>query len=210
MIIELCRTDLFKVVEKFGPIADQQLVIGIFYQLLSAVKTIHDKNIAHLDIKPDNIFISQDFTLKLGDFGLSQSSFMPITYKVGTRSYMAPEIFNSPCSFDGVKADIFALGVVLYVMIFGVPPFNEARLECPYYKLRCLRPDWFFKRHPVTKNQFNDGLIEDDLQQILLKMLSPETERPSTIAEVLSHQFFAKQKPQNQNKIKTSLIKLIL
>jgi len=105
---------------------------------------------------------------------------------------MAPEILAFPCRFDGFKADIFALGVVLYVMKFGIPPFNLASQECPFYKLRCKSPDLFFKRHPVTKNQFKEGLIEDDLQQVLLKMLSPEAERPCNITEVLNHQFFSK------------------
>ena len=105
---------------------------------------------------------------------------------------MAPEILAFPCHFDGLKADIFALGVVLYVLTFGIPPFNQASQECPFYKMRCKSPDLFFKRHPATKKQFKEGLIEDDLQQVLLKMLSPEAERPCNIGEVLSQQFFSK------------------
>jgi len=70
---------------------------------------------------------------------------------------MAPEIISKPYNFDGVKADIYALGVVMYLMTFGVPPFNKACLECPFYNLRSKSPNLFFKRHPVTKNKYKEN-----------------------------------------------------
>jgi len=94
-----------------------------------ALRFIHEKGIAHKDIKPDNIMISQDGRLKLLDFGFAEPikasfSFFGGGNKTleGSPLYMAPELFATKKAT--VSTDIYALGCTLYEMATGAPPFT--------------------------------------------------------------------------------------
>lgn len=83
---------------------------------------LHSKNIVHRDIKPENILFNNKDVLKLVDFGTSKitdSRKMKNTY--GTPYYVAPEVLDE--NYD-LKCDIWSCGVILYILITGVPPFN--------------------------------------------------------------------------------------
>jgi serine/threonine protein kinase len=104
-------------------------------QLLSALTACHSNLIFHRDIKPENILLDENFQLKLADFGLStfqekENAFL--FTDCGTRSYLAPEVLaGSP--YLGGPADVWSVGVVLFIMLTGNPPFQEA-----------TRKDWWF------------------------------------------------------------------
>lgn len=85
--------------------------------------------------------------------------------QVGTLPYMAPEMFSSSlANFSGQKADIFALGVVLYIMAFGKPPFYKADTkECKFWRMLANNPHKFFRLHANTKHLYKDDLIDTDL-----------------------------------------------
>jgi serine/threonine-protein kinase SRK2 len=100
-----------------------------FQQIALAVNLCHENHICHGDIKPENILVSGDDNvpvLKLCDFGLSYTSRMNKKKPSGTIFFIAPEIIENS-SYDGVKADIWACGVTLYVMLFGTYPFQDQR-----------------------------------------------------------------------------------
>lgn len=117
-------------------------VRNIYTQIVSAVKFIHSKNICHRDLKLTNILISQNYRptppnttssdpsdpkatpqIKLIDFGFSMFSTKKYRTYCGTPSYMAPEIINREY-YDGLKIDIWAMGVILYKMVCGGYPFG--------------------------------------------------------------------------------------
>ena len=80
------------------------------HSLLTAVKAIHDIKIVHRDIKPDNIFVTQDLEVKLGDFGVSQFA-SPFSTLKGTFLYLPPELVcNNNSRIDLFKCDIWSLG----------------------------------------------------------------------------------------------------
>lgn len=96
---------------------------------------MHSKNIVHRDLKPDNILIEEETRMvKLIDFGFSvvvNGSQGQLKIFCGTPSYMAPEIVRRKESYEGKPVDMWALGVLLYVMLTGQLPFrgaNEAEL----------------------------------------------------------------------------------
>lgn len=126
MVSELCRTDLYELIEQRGAITDTQLLKGLFSQVVSAVNATHKAGICHLDIKLENILISQEFSLRLCDYGFASLLNKPQSTFLGTPGYMAPEIALEKGEYDGAKADIFSMGVLLYIMAFGSPPFGSS------------------------------------------------------------------------------------
>ncbi|CAD8155245.1 unnamed protein product [Paramecium octaurelia] len=92
----------------------------IYSQIREGVKYLHSRNIYHRDLKADNIMIINN-QVKLIDFGLASENQLCQDY-CGTPAYMAPEIFQKK-PYDGKKADIWALGVLLYQILCGKVPF---------------------------------------------------------------------------------------
>jgi hypothetical protein len=96
----------------------------MFTQLCTALHAMHQDNLCHLDLKIDNVMVGADYLLRLADFGFVTSTLLPINKMIGTKSSMAPEILNERRStYDGVKADIFSLGLILFILYFGRPAF---------------------------------------------------------------------------------------
>ena len=103
--------------------------LSIMIQLTSALQYAHDHNIIHRDIKPQNIFLLQDGTVKLGDFGIAEADGLdihnPMESKeiVGSVHYIAPEIAKGkPAS---AQSDIYSAGVTFFELITGHLPFTE-------------------------------------------------------------------------------------
>jgi len=99
-------------------------------QIASAVKHLHDHNVAHLDIKPNNVLLDSNFNAKLSDFGVAQlmgSKVEHITPKIGTKNYMAPEISNTKKDhgYNPFSADVYSLGVLFHVLLKGELPTNS-------------------------------------------------------------------------------------
>ena len=74
----------------------------------------------HRDIKPDNIMITEENTVRLIDFGLAAASQAKLTAVAGTPYYMAPEVIKGKY---GAQSDLWSLGVVLYTLVSGYLPF---------------------------------------------------------------------------------------
>ena len=89
----------------------------IAYQIINAVYVCHQKQIAHLDLKPENFFLSDNLNIKLGDFGLSYYFEGKAKYdkKCGSIGYISYEVFWGK-EYDPIKADLFSLGAILYVL----------------------------------------------------------------------------------------------
>ncbi|XP_049846435.1 serine/threonine-protein kinase GL21140 isoform X1 [Schistocerca gregaria] len=93
--------------------------------LASALHYIHSMNIVHRDIKPENLLVATnprgEKVLKLGDFGLACHVSGPLYTVCGTPTYVAPEILEE--KGYGLQIDVWAAGVILYILLCGYPPF---------------------------------------------------------------------------------------
>lgn len=109
-----------------------------FKQLLTGLKAIHDAEVAHRDIKPDNLLLDSWHEIKISDFGFAAYSppGRKLTRCCGTPQYTAPELHDEDPSYDGRKVDMWSVGVTLYLMVFGRLPFVDPNRERLYEKIR--------------------------------------------------------------------------
>ena len=170
-------------------------VARIFSQIMSAVSYCHDRGIVHRDLKLENIlFVSEepDSPIKLIDFGFSvlsenvtnskadekdpdpkKGGFKRMKSKVGTLYYISPEIIKG--SYDE-KCDIWACGVILYILLGGYPPFNGPSDKEVYNLITQIKYDF---SQPSWKN------ISKYAKDLIKNMLKPAKSR-YTAKQVLS------------------------
>jgi len=119
--------DLFEFIDR-NPVMDEPLSCLIFRQVVSAVDFLHTRSILHRDIKDENIIIDHRFSCKLIDFG-SAVFFKPgqrFHTFYGTVEYCSPEVLQG-CSYEGPELELWSLGVLLYIIIFGENPFYDSQ-----------------------------------------------------------------------------------
>ncbi|XP_068012468.1 interferon-induced, double-stranded RNA-activated protein kinase isoform X2 [Melanerpes formicivorus] len=159
----------------------QQMAQNKFLQILKGVNYIHSEGLIHRDLKPQNILISREDKVKIGDFGLVTSmEYETFTENRGTKSYMAPEQVGDRY---GTEVDIYALGLIWFEILS--PLFLQEKMEVwPNIKQGQL-PESFTKRFPVEAS-------------IIKKMLSKNPRGRYSASEILN--FF---KSDKYNSLKT-------
>ena len=173
------------VMPPFGRLPES-VVKNVLIQLMTVMKYLETMNVAHRDIKLDNIALNKDFLVTLLDFGYAKSGSIMSSY-VGTKEYMAPEIIEKVYEkkevvYYGQKVDIFAIGMVIYSMYVGNPPFRYAIKDKDMrYKLFCSNPSYFWSM------DCKKIAISDDFQDLISKMLSPDPYFRPTYDQVLAH-----------------------
>uniref|UniRef100_A0A1Y1LDI8 non-specific serine/threonine protein kinase n=1 Tax=Photinus pyralis TaxID=7054 RepID=A0A1Y1LDI8_PHOPY len=125
LVCELVKGgDLFDAITVAQKFSEEQAALMITH-LTSALAYLHNLNIVHRDVKPENLLVHMEGSkikaLKLGDFGLACEVTGPLYTVCGTPTYVAPEILAE--SGYGLKIDVWAAGVILYILLCGYPPF---------------------------------------------------------------------------------------
>lgn len=135
---------------------------------------LHSLNIAHRDIKLDNILIEEKTNMiKIIDFGFSviQNPTQKLKIFCGTPSYMAPEIVQKK-EYDGKAVDMWALGVLLFAMLTGTFPFRGISEQDLYYK--------------IQRGQFKvPDSVNKDAKRIIYRLLEVDYKRRMTAREVI-------------------------
>ncbi|XP_035221405.1 membrane-associated tyrosine- and threonine-specific cdc2-inhibitory kinase-like [Stegodyphus dumicola] len=165
---ELCSCSLSQYADKNHNIPES-IIWSYLIDLLSAVKHLHNHNLVHLDIKPDNIFISEDGVCKLGDFGLVLDLSKPdVTDAIeGDPRYIAPELMQGIFT---KAADIFSLGITILELAcdLDLPQGDEM-----WHQLRKLE----------IPAEFLKGL-SFELCEVIFAMMEPDYLKRPTVADI--------------------------
>ena len=183
IILELCREgclmDLSKKKVKFS----EEETAYIVRQIVIGVRHLHSLGIIHRDLKLGNIMLTSNMDVKIGDFGLAARLYYPGEKRktlCGTPNYIAPEILASGHQHS-YEADVWTIGIIVYAMLFGKPPFQTKDVHQTYGKIKKCSFSY-----PTGTSVSRDA--KDLISKIL--RLSP-SERP-TVDELLDHPFFVK------------------
>ncbi|XFG12310.1 hypothetical protein AB1E19_015934 [Capra hircus] len=118
--------DLFDAIVESVKFPEREAALMLM-DLCKALVHLHDKRIVHRDLKPENLLVQRNedksTTLKLADFGLAKHVVRPIFTVCGTPTYVAPEILSE--KGYGLEVDMWAAGVILYILLCGFPPFRS-------------------------------------------------------------------------------------
>jgi len=163
---------------------EESIARTYFHQLIAGVEFCHAKGIVHRDLKPENLLLDAQFTLKLADFGFS--NIVCTTHKLmftecGTPGYTAPEIHKGK-GYDGFKVDLWACGVILFIMLAGFPPFQKATLsDWWFHKLYNNKHALFWQAH--SRNAY----FSEQTKDFTNKLLSIDPEKRLSISEMKKH-----------------------
>ncbi|ADM11810.1 cAMP-dependent Ser/Thr protein kinase subunit alpha [Encephalitozoon intestinalis ATCC 50506] len=124
--------ELFYWLKKCGRF-DEKMTRFYAAEIVLALKFIHGKGILYRDLKPENILITSTGHIKLIDFGFAVYENESIYMISGTPEYMSPEKLRS--EDDGRASDYWGLGIIIYEMLCGDPPFYDASADTIYHKI---------------------------------------------------------------------------
>jgi serine/threonine protein kinase len=191
MVIEVASGgEVFDYIIAHGHVEEDE-ACKIFHQCMHALEYIHSHNIVHRDLKPENLLMTRHRDIKLIDFGFSErwTPGKPLVKDVGSPFYVAPEVVTEDKVLmmkTGPPLDIWAMGVILYVLVTGEPPFvgderydDDGEVDQDYYD------ETLFKRiengsFPLEKLNY----ISTDLKKLLKIMICVDPDKRATFEQI--------------------------
>ena len=172
----------------------------IFYKILTGIQEIHKSKICHRDIKPDNIIFGENFIPKITDFGHCIKCTSKVKGNAGTRAYKAPELIKGEgvVPYDGIKADIYSLGITLIELVIGIYAFLNKK---EYYKLYKYIIDG-------NKNEFwsellkeSNGKYSSEFKDLCWKMIDLDPKKRPEIGDILKDKWFGEIRNMNAEQL---------
>ena len=150
-------------------------------QLIKALKYLHSHRVIHRDLKLGNLFLSDKMEIKVGDFGLATKLEFEGERKrtvCGTPNYIAPEILDGKQGHS-YEVDIWSLGVIIYTLIIGKPPFETQDVKTTY------------KRIKMNAYSFPEGAtISEAAKNLITDILNSDPLKRPNLDQIISHEFF--------------------
>ena len=165
----------------------------LFKELINGIDACHLAGVAHRDLKTENIMLSDDWDLKIADFGLAtllsgKDKTGKLNTLVGTTFYIAPEI-HSQKPYFGSSADIFSSGVILFLLVTGKLPFAKANKYDSYYRnfMDNNNEGFWSKVGPLILN------ISIEFKSLINLLLVCDPDKRPTINDIKNHPWYLKE-----------------
>ena len=184
IVMEYCeKGELFNYIVKNKRLKENEASF-FFYQIINGVEYLHNKNIVHRDMKPENLLLNQNNIIKIIDFGLSNyyDDGNLLSTLCGSPFYSSPELINGQ-KYDGFSVDIWSIGISLYAMIYGYLPFRDRNKNVLFKQIsECIieYPDYSCV-----------SLVAKDL---LKKILVKDPNKRLNLQQIKDHPFYLKGK----------------
>ncbi|ORY30724.1 Pkinase-domain-containing protein [Rhizoclosmatium globosum] len=182
MIMELCENGTMVDMLRTRKRLSEPEVRYYMHHLLHGVNYMHQHRVIHRDLKLGNMFLAKDMRLKIGDFGLAAILKHDGERKktiCGTPNYIAPEVLFDTSTGHSYEVDMWSLGVVLYTLLIGKPPFQTKDVKQIYKKIR-----------DNTYEFPNNVPISDAAREVVEALLTRDPNSRPTVQEVLGYTFF--------------------
>lgn len=150
-------------------------------QILSALKYLHQHRVIHRDLKLGNLFLSEKMEIKIGDFGLATKLEFDGERKrtiCGTPNYIAPEVLDGKVGHS-YEVDIWAIGVIIYTLVVGKPPFETSDVKTTYRRIRMNAYNF-----PETVQ------LSEPVKSLISRILVSDPTRRPSLDDILAHPFF--------------------
>lgn len=150
-------------------------------QLISALKYLHSHRVIHRDLKLGNLFLNEKMEMKIGDFGLATKLEFEGERKrtiCGTPNYIAPEVLEGKFGHS-YEVDIWSLGVIIYTLIIGKPPFETSDVKTTYRRIRMNA--YTFPEHVP---------ISDAGKSLIQSILNNDPSKRPSLEDILNSDFF--------------------
>lgn len=165
-----------------------------FRQLAAGVEYLHERGVCHRDLKPENLLLDSGGVLKITDFGLcavfkltdpktGKSKTRLLNERCGSKPYIAPEL-ASTSPYEAEPVDIWGLGIILYTLLSGNTPWDQADNNAPEY-VAYLEGAIF--NHAPWKNFDRDAL------SLITGMLTPDPAQRMTLQDVFHHKWMMRE-----------------
>ncbi|QPG75375.1 hypothetical protein FOA43_002728 [Brettanomyces nanus] len=182
ILLEICPNHSLMDLLKSRKFVSEPEVRFFMTQIIGAVRYLHGRMVVHRDLKLGNVFFDPEMNLKIGDFGLATVLNPPYNKRYticGTPNYIAPEVLGGKKTGHSYEVDIWAIGIMMYAMLFGKPPFQAKDVQVIYERIK--RNEYRFPSDSSVSEQ------AVDLINMLLKH-NPKS-RPS-LDDILQHPWF--------------------
>jgi len=182
IVMDLVRGgELFDMIERKGEL-DESLARKYFQQLIDGIDYCHRRGVCHRDLKPENLLVDENGVLKITDFGVSSMKGgvgSDLLYTAcGTPYYCAPEIINgAEEGYSGVKIDAWSCGIILYLLLTGVLPFQHDDMTRLYELINACKvpyPSW----------------MGGDAKDLISHLLVKDPEKRYSLEDVKKHSWF--------------------
>ncbi|THV04761.1 Pkinase-domain-containing protein [Dendrothele bispora CBS 962.96] len=153
-------------------------------QLIGACQYMHTHQVIHRDLKLGNLFLDGHMNVKVGDFGLAALIENPGERKktiCGTPNYIAPEVLFDTANGHSFEVDIWSIGVILYTLVVGRPPFQTKDVKAIYERIR--------------DNQYEfpaDRPISAYAQELIQSILASNPQMRPSLLDIVDHPFFTR------------------
>jgi len=184
IVLELATGgELFEFLSYTGSF-EEPIARTYFQQLMEGVSFMHGQGVVHRDLKPENLLLGSDFTLKLADFGFANiiSTTQSLLFtECGTPGYMAPEMITNS-GYDAAATDLWACGVILFIMLAGFPPFQKPSTS-----------DWWFNKLTQGKHALfwqahcRNAVFGEEFKDFINNVLQPIPSKRFKIADMKAH-----------------------